>query len=243
MFQKIESELTMELFEKSALSVLVISVVTAILWSIGRATLGEAVIALLYLLPIGWIAARWGQGAGICTAAAAALAFDYFFIPPYYSFTVGRLEGWLVLAIFLLVAVVIVGRIQSGLSKAQQQEREAILMFEISTALAGTRTPEGIAKMLAGQIQQVYQAALVQVTVQPDPQSPAVVASAPPEAGFKGRANRILPIIAGPQMVGEIRLWAGDADLPSTDNRLLQTFANQGALALERARLAKEYAP
>lgn len=242
MFSKSKSELTMELFERCALSVLIVAAVTAIMWSVGRATLGEAVIALLYLLPIGWIAARWGQWPGICAAAAAALAFDYFFIPPFYSFTVGRLEGWLVLAIFLLVAVVIVGRIQSGFSKAQQQEREAILMFEISTALAGIRTPEGIAKMLAGKIQQVYQAAMVQVTVQADPQSPAIIASAPPEAGYKGRADCILPIIAGPQMVGEICLWAGDAGLPTADSRLLKTFANQGALALERVRLAKDYA-
>ena len=47
--------------------------------------------------------------------------FDYFFIPPFYTFAVGRLEGWLVLAIFLVVSIVVIGRIQSGLTKAQNQ--------------------------------------------------------------------------------------------------------------------------
>ena len=38
-------------------------------------------------------------------ALAAALAFDFLFIPPFYTFAVGSLEGWLVLAIFLAVAM------------------------------------------------------------------------------------------------------------------------------------------
>ncbi|HSB65654.1 MAG TPA: DUF4118 domain-containing protein, partial [Anaerolineales bacterium] len=74
-----------------------VAVLTILLKLIGRDTLGEAVIALLYLVPVGWSASQWGQGAGVCAAVSAALAFDYFFIPPFYTFVVGRLEGWLVL--------------------------------------------------------------------------------------------------------------------------------------------------
>ena len=98
-------------------SFLSVFVLTIILMLIGRDTLGEAVIALLYLVPVGWSAAQWGQGAGVCAAVSAALALDYFFIPPFYTFAVGRLEGWLVLTIFLVVSIVVIGRIQSGLSK------------------------------------------------------------------------------------------------------------------------------
>jgi K+-sensing histidine kinase KdpD len=108
-------------------------VLTIPLLLIGRDTLGEAVIALLYLVPVGWSAARWGQGAGVCAAVSAALAFDYFFIPPFYTFAVGRLEGWLVLVIFLVVSIVVIGRIQTGLSKARTSEREALFMYEMST--------------------------------------------------------------------------------------------------------------
>ncbi len=95
--KRIRLSLTPELFGQSAKAVLAVAATTAILLLIGRATLGEAVIALLYMVPIGWSASRWGQGAGMSAAVAAALAFDFLFIPPFYTFTVGSLEGWLVL--------------------------------------------------------------------------------------------------------------------------------------------------
>ena len=40
-------------------------------------------------------------------------------------------------------------------------------------------------------------------------------------------------------MLGEIRLWRAAPALTSSEKRLFQTFASQGALALERARLAQ----
>jgi len=56
------------------LSALLTVLLTSIpLLLIGRATLGEAVIALVYLVPVSWSTARWGQAAGICAAFAAAL--------------------------------------------------------------------------------------------------------------------------------------------------------------------------
>ncbi len=87
---------------------------TLIMFGIGRQTLGDAVIGLLYLLPISYSAARWGQWPGICAAVVAVLSFNFFFIPPFYTFAVDQVEGWLLLGIFLFVAVVVVGRVQSA---------------------------------------------------------------------------------------------------------------------------------
>jgi two-component system sensor histidine kinase KdpD len=122
------------------LSAVMVGGTTGLLLLIGRDKVGEAVIALLFLVPVGWIASRWGQGPGIFAAVISALAFDFFFIPPFNTFVIARLEGWLVLAIFLAVAILVVGRIQSSLTKAQTSEHEAILMYELSAALASLRT-------------------------------------------------------------------------------------------------------
>jgi hypothetical protein len=137
--------------------------------------LGEGVVALLYLVPIAWSTTRWGQLAGMSAAVAAFLTFNFFFIPPFYTFQIGRVEGWLILIIFLGVAAVIVGRIQYGLKRAQQREREALFMYELSTSLAGTRTPEAVARTLARQLQQMLQADLVQVVVEPDQSSNSIL--------------------------------------------------------------------
>ncbi len=101
-------------------AVLVVTVTTIPLALIGRATLGEAVIALVYLVPVAWSANRWGQLPGISAALCAALFFDFLFIPPFYTFAVARLEGRLVLAIFLGVATIVVERIQASLTRARK---------------------------------------------------------------------------------------------------------------------------
>jgi K+-sensing histidine kinase KdpD len=206
---------------------------------IGRDVLGEAVIALLYLVPVGWSAAKWGQGAGVCAAVFAALFFDYFFIPPFYTFVVGRLESWLVLIIFLIVSIVVIGRIQSSLIKAQTSEREALCMYEISTSLAGLRSREAVVQALARNLQLMFQSELVEVYVQPGEKSPPILASAPPVKKTGCPPDRILPILAPPSLLGEIRIWRGYGWLPGEGSRLLSSISTQTSLALERARLAE----
>ena len=208
---------------------------TAIFLLIGRATLGEAVIALLYLVPISWSTTRWGQLPCICTALSAALCFDFFFIPPFLTFAVGSLEGWLQLFIFVAVAALIVGRIQYGLNRAHVREREALFMYELSIELAGARTPEAIARTLAGELQQMLQAALVQVLVETERRSTAIKISAPSSSAASDKPDRILPMLATDKLVGEINLWRGTLPLPAANGVLLQNFAEQGALAIERA--------
>ena len=206
---------------------------------IGRDTLGEAVIALLYLVPVGWSASKWGNGAGVCAAASAALVFDFFFIPPFYTFAVGRLEGWLVLAIFLVVSIVVIGRIQTGLTRAHNSEREAIFMYEMSSTLAGLRTQQAVIHALANQLQVMFQSQLVEVCIQPGDQTASLLAKAPTGVAASGIPDRIMPILASPGFVGEIRIWQGHGWLPAEGSRLLSNFATQAAQALERARMAE----
>jgi K+-sensing histidine kinase KdpD len=225
-----------ELYFNCLFALLAVAVVTVPLVLIGRDTLGEAVIALLYLLPVGWSAARWGQVPGFCAAVAAALAFDFFFIPPFHTFTVGNLEGWLVLFIFLVVAIIVVGRIQSGLSKAQASEREAIFMYELSIALSGLRTQEAVAHTMVRHLQRLFQAALVQIFIQLGNGSLPLIVEAPADGIADGKPDRVLPILAPPGLMGEIRIWRGDGWLPQEDSRLVKNIITQTELALERAR-------
>ena len=215
----------------SLLAVLTVAVTTIPLFIIGRNTLGEAVIALLYLVPVAWSANRWGHLPGLSAALTAALAFDFLFIPPFFNFSVERLEGWLVLFIFLGVAIWVVERIQTSLTRA----REAVFMYEMSAALCGQRTPEAVAYIVAKQIQQLYQAMLVNVIYNPEKHGPGIVVSEPINGTAKGRPDRDLPIVNSWGLVGEIQIWRGIySELPPEDGRLLQNFALQTARAFER---------
>ena len=235
------SSLSSEIILQSAGSVLATAAATLILFLIGRDALGETVIALLYILVVGWVTASWGQWPGIISAIVSALCFDFFFIPPFYTFVIGELEGWLVLVIYLIVAILIVGRIQSGLSKAEASERDAIFMYELSAVLAGLHTREDIANTLAKHLQRMFGAELVEVSLQPSGQSQFISASVPSNGSTSTKPDLMLPImgISAPGLIGEIHLWRGHGWLPPEDGRLFRNFATQVALALERVQAGK----
>jgi two-component system, OmpR family, sensor histidine kinase KdpD len=215
-----------------------ITLVTLILFVL-REELDATLVALLYLIPLGLITAIWGLGPGIASALATFLAFNYFFIQPYYTLIVHHPTDVVILVIFLVVAIVIsqlVGRMQASLAAATAREREATQLYELSIALSGFHERHAIAEILAKQVQEVLQGEAVELNIAETeafffPLSVTSQPTRPPEWR--------VPIQVGRGVLGEIRLWRVAPTLTSSEKRLLQTFANQGALALERARLAQ----
>jgi K+-sensing histidine kinase KdpD len=230
-------KLTPNMLTNGLRGMLAVIAITIPVWLIGKAVLGEAVIGLLYLAPIAWSASKWGQAAGMSAALTAALCFDFLFIPPFYTFAVGSLEGWLVLAIFFAIAIVVVGRIQDSLSKA----REATFMYELSSALSNARTQDAVAHIAAKYIRQLFQASLVNITFQQSKQSPRLAIREPQDGEQMGRPDRILPILNAWGLVGEIQIWRGEyADLPPVESHLLQNFASQAARAFEHTQSTED---
>ncbi len=220
------------------LAFLLIAVITA-LFSLLRGALDTTLVALLYLIPLGLITARWGLGPGIMSALLTFLAFNYFFIEPHYTFTVHRPADIVILVVFLIVAVVIsqlVGQAQAGLAAARAREREATQLYELSTALAGLPNDRDIAQILAKQVHAVAEGEYVELNITgiralniriPDGHPPT------------RRPELIVPIEAARGILGEIRLWRAEPAISPSEKRLYQTFASQGALALERAWLVQ----
>jgi two-component system sensor histidine kinase KdpD len=99
---------------------LVTAAVTALLWA-SRAALDKAHFALGYLLVVLGAASRAGRTVGLATAAVCFLCFNFFLLPPYYTFSVHDTVDWLVLGAFLAAALVSA----ELLAKAQQQTRAA----------------------------------------------------------------------------------------------------------------------
>jgi hypothetical protein len=226
-------------------SVGVVFALTVVMLLIGSKTLGEGVIAILYLVPIGWCTVRWGQLAGVSAALTAALSFDYLFIPPYETFNIGSLEGWLLLFLFIAMAILVVGRIHSILTEEQERERKATFLYEMVAAIANQPTREGIAQAIANQIQQKYLAEGVQVHLTGDGGTQPFTARTYNGQAFAphGRPDRVLAIFSGPALIGEIDIWQGIISLPSEDDLMLQTMLRQTAAALDRVRMAEAKPP
>lgn len=215
-----------------------IALVTAVLFPL-REYMETALVALLYLIPLGLITAYFGLGPGITSALATFLTFNYFFIQPYYRLTVHRPTDVVILVIFLIVAIVIsqlVGRMQASLAAATAREREATRLYELSTALAGLHDGRAIAEILAKQVLEVSHGEAVEIHITG---VDSFTHRLPPDFQTVRPPKWILPIQVAQGVLGEIQLWRAEPVPTSGEKRLLQTFASQGALALERARLAK----
>ncbi len=113
-------------------------------------------LGVVYLLPVLLVSIVWGLWLGLATSLAAALAFNFFHIPPTGRFTIATAENWVALAVFVVVAAV-----ASTLSElagarardAERRRREADLAAELARLLLGTPEPRaalpGAAKRIA----------------------------------------------------------------------------------------------
>ena len=228
----------MSRFWQYILALTFLSATTAVLFIL-RDMIDTTLVALLYLIPLGIITARWGLAPGIASALVTFFAFNYFFIQPYYSLAVHRPTDVVILIIFLVVAIVVsqlVGRAQASLAAATAREREATQLYELSTALAGLPNDHAIAEILTKQVHAVAGDEYVELSVTGTNSLEVQL----PDGNAPVRSPElIIPIEAARGVLGEIRLWRAEPAITSQEKRLLQTFASQGALALERAWLAQ----
>jgi two-component system sensor histidine kinase KdpD len=208
-----------------------------------RPYLGTAAVALLFLLPVGLATAGLGQGPGIVAAVLAFLAFNFLFVPPYYTLRVLHADNVLALIVFLAVAVVtnqLVGRTRRSLELATEREREATRLYELTAALMGVTSLDAIGQVVLHQVQITCQPAFLELQLRVDPAGQTVRASLP--AGGRAPDNKptaSFPIQGPRGLLGEIVLWMPGVRLSPSHHRLMGAIAGQVAQALERARLAQ----
>jgi K+-sensing histidine kinase KdpD len=115
------------------IAVLLVAVITA-LGRLAGSHVGEADLVMLYLLAVVIAGARFGRGPSLVAATLSVLAFDFFFIPPTFTFLVSEKRYVLTFAIMLAVSLV-----TSGLSlRVTTEERRSSLLSALSHDL---RTP------------------------------------------------------------------------------------------------------
>jgi two-component system sensor histidine kinase KdpD len=230
-------------FWPNMLALLLTGITTGVLHLFGS-VLDTQIATVGYLVPVVVSTLAWGLGPGVIAALAAFFAFNYYFIEPRYTLLVARPQDLLVLVVFLASAVLLsqlLGRTRAALSAAQQREHEALRLYEFSTALAGQQPDRSIAHTLAQYALEAFQADQVEVLIEPSGDHASFSVLLPPDrlAAVDRPPTSIAPLLTARGLQGEIRVWLDRTAITPAEDRLLKTFANQGALALERSRLAR----
>jgi len=259
------------------------TICTAICWVI-KAWFDLPNLIMLYLLGASLIAARFGRGPAVVSAVLNVAAFDFFFVPPFFTFAVSDTQYLVTFAVMLAVTLIIgnlTASVRLQARVAGHRERRTASLYAMSRELAGARGAENLAKIAVRHTSEVFDGQVV--VLLPDaagriahprgaslpgslrgadlsvaqwvfdhaqnaglgtdtlPGSDAIylplksAAPAPAETGAKKSAT-------APPALGVLAL------LPANPRRvllpeqlhLLETFAGQIALALERVHLADQ---
>jgi PAS domain S-box-containing protein len=85
-------------------AILGVAVVTALFAPL-LAALSTTTVALGYLLVVLFVATGWGSRPAMVASVLAMLCFNFFFLPPLYTFTIADPENWVALTAFFVTAI------------------------------------------------------------------------------------------------------------------------------------------
>jgi len=219
-------------------------------------------IAMLYLLSVVIVAVRAGRGPSVAASVIGVAAFDFFCVPPYLTFAVSDTEYLLTFAVMLVIALTIT-HLTAGMRYqarvAAYRERRVRSLYEMSRELSGALTAEQIVEIAVQHVQGVFEAPSAVLLpddngrlaypegVRPgdlreadlsvaqwvyDREQPAGLGT----GTLAGTGIHYLPLRAPVRTRGVLALKPRNERLifVPEQQRLLETFAAQIALALER---------
>jgi two-component system sensor histidine kinase KdpD len=231
--------------------------------------LGIENVDLVFMTAVVVVAVRWGLWPSLAASVAASLCYNFFFLPPIYTFTITDPTNIAAFIFFTVMAVLVsnvAGRVRTQAVAALSRARTTEALYSFSRKLAGVvgvlddvlwATAYQIALMLKVRV----------VLLLPENETIAVKAGYPPEdmlddadlaaAKWAWQNNRaagrgsdtlpgakwlFLPMRTGRGAIGVVGI---DSDKPGPmltpdDRRLLDALMDQAALAIERVYLVED---
>jgi two-component system, OmpR family, sensor histidine kinase KdpD len=249
-------------------AVVAVGVCTALAWLVHR-RLDPANLTMIYLLGIMVVAVRLGRGPAVLASLLGVAAFDFFFVPPQFTFHVSDTQYVVTFAGMLGVALVIstmASRLRQQTEAARERERRMAVLYRLSRELSGLRETRELLRAALSRVADVF--ASRAVILLPDADGRLAVAAGDAAALGEGGHDQgvaqwtfdhaqpagagtptlpaaralFLPLPGVRETVGVLGLVPDDPDRVLTRDRfrLAETFASQVALSLERAQLAEQ---
>jgi len=224
-------------------------------------------LVMIYLLAVVLAATRLGRKPAVMTAFLSVLAFDFFFVPPRFNFAVTDTEYFLTFFALFTVGVVISTLVSQSRERAETirgREVQTSSLYYLSRDLVAAADVQGILGAIIKNIGESLEARLVVLLAEGDrleakSASEGLILSAKELAvadwAFRNRqpAGRgtetlisaemlYLPLQTASGVLGVLGVKLHDeADYASPETRrLLNAFATQATLAIERVQLAKQ---
>ena len=226
-------------------------------------------LAMVYLLGIMIVASRTGKGPSLLAALLSVASFDFFFVPPYYTFAVSDVKYFITFIVMFIVAVVISRltlRVREQANAARLRERRTAALYNLSKELVHEQEVKSLSSIAEKHISEVFPSKVV--ILMPDEKGNLTVPITAEEtfaldqselgvaqwtfdhrqqAGLgtdtvPGAKALYLPLVTSSRTVGVLGILPGSSlgMFDSEQMHILESFANQTAIAIERALLTEE---
>lgn len=225
-------------------------------------------IAMVYILGVVIIASRTGSTASLLASFLSVAAFDFFFVPPYYTFAVSDVKYFVTFFVMFIVAIItsrLTLRIREQGQAARRRETRTAALYRLSKELVHERTIEDLSTIAAKHIAEVFSCHVIILVV--NAQGHLVSSSGSDNTLFHeqemsvarwvfdhaqragagtdtlpGSAGLYLPLVAASRTVGVLGIIGTTEQkiLDPEQMHALENFAYQTAMAIERAYLAEE---
>jgi two-component system sensor histidine kinase KdpD len=234
-----------------------------------RDHLSTAIPALVFVVPVIFGVMVGGTASGAFGAVVGFLLYDVFFLPPYGRLTVQSAQNWIALLVYVVVVLVvaqIVVKLRAAREEAQRRTEDSDRLFELSQALIGDLTLSQLLTHIVTTVQTAFSPRWTALVL-PDDEgasgadrlelrvaanagqelSPADVSSLTTGGGQirslglmggEGLSRAAVALVVSNRPVGMLVLQ--DVQFVGRDRGLLGTFANQAALAVDRAQLREQ---
>ena len=224
------------------LVVAAIGVITAIDFKL---RVNHTTVALMFLVTVLLTSAYWGLRYAVVVAVGATAAFNFFFLPPYGTFTIADPQNWVALFAFLVTALVasnLAERARSEAEGAKQRRREVERLFGLSQQFLASENVLELLNALPKYVQETFSVSTVVVMAADHP----TVYRSSPDARFEESVLRstllrgepitqagvsYVPLRLGMRTVGALGV-TGD----ELSRETLDALGSLTGLAIERAR-------
>jgi two-component system sensor histidine kinase KdpD len=244
-----------------AIAVAGTAVVTGSLLAL-RGDVSTTNVVLGFLAVVFGAAAAGGLGPGLTACGLGFLAFEVLFLPPYDTFHVAEPQDWVSLGVYVAVAIAVsalVELIRRRQGEAERREQQARVLYELSSSLVAHGGLDDTLQSMAATVRSLFELAGCAVVLGEgdelrvaaragdigELEGTVPVTVRGPDAGLGPGQTLTVPMRGAEGPVGALVVVAGGPGslvFGEPERRVLATFANQAALAVEQRQLEDERA-
>jgi two-component system sensor histidine kinase KdpD len=216
---------------------------------------------MIFLLTVVLLALFLGRGPVLLAGALSALVWNYFFLPPRFTFIIQSTEDAILFVLYFVVAIVmgqLVARIRAQELAERHREERASALYQLSRELSQAGTRDEVVWQLTAEVNRVFRSPAAVLLpgrsgLAPHPDSPLTLtekevnvadwafrhrqAAGKFTDNLPGSDALHLPLATERAVVGVLSVSPPDETLTLSQRDLLEAYARQAALVLDRIAL------